>query len=72
MFRLELLLFFVARADRASFVLLTTYTRDFRWHLHSDCHMSYFMVPLSILGLALPWHALAESVGTSDLVWQVP
>lgn len=29
------------------------------------------MVPLSVLGLALPWAMLAETVGTSDSVWQV-
>lgn len=38
---------------------------------HTDCHVDLFMVPLSVLGLALPWAKLHETVGTSALVWQV-
>lgn len=33
--------------------------------------MSYFMVPLSVLGLALPWELLSETMGTGRAVWQV-
>jgi len=36
-----------------------------------DCHMSYFMVPLSVLGLALPWAMLSETLGTAKWVFQV-
>lgn len=36
-----------------------------------DCHMSYFMMPLSVLGLALPWAMLSDTVGTHAAVWQV-
>lgn len=36
-----------------------------------DCHVSYFMVPLSVLGLALPWAILSETVGTAKWVFQV-
>lgn len=39
-----------------------------RW---ADCHVGLFMVPLSVMGLALPWAKLHETVGTSALVWQV-
>lgn len=38
---------------------------------HEDCHVSYFMVPLSVLGLALPWALLSETTGISNHVWQV-
>lgn len=33
--------------------------------------MSYFMVPLSILGLALPWAMLSDVTGMDEAVWQV-
>lgn len=33
--------------------------------------MSYFMVPLSVLGLALPWAMLSQLEGTSRKVFQV-
>lgn len=33
--------------------------------------MSYFMVPLSILGLALPWAMLSDVMGVDERVWQV-
>ncbi|CAN0118074.1 unnamed protein product [Ascophyllum nodosum] len=40
-----------------------------RFHVIKYCHMSYFMVPLSILGLALPWEMLSETVGTASGPW---
>eukprot|EP00752_Nemacystus_decipiens_P012458 g11037.t1 len=33
-------------------------------------HMSYFMVPMSILGLAVPWSMLSQLVGTSSRVFK--
>eukprot|EP00903_Cladosiphon_okamuranus_P016395 g15119.t1 len=42
-----------------------------RFHVVKYCHMSYFMMPLSILGLALPWATLSDSVGTARWVFQV-
>ncbi|CAM9384891.1 unnamed protein product, partial [Hapterophycus canaliculatus] len=42
-----------------------------RFHPIKYCHVDLFMVPLSVLGLALPWAKLHETVGTSPLVWQV-
>lgn len=37
----------------------------------ADVHITLFMAPLAILGLALPWAKLHDTVGTSPLVWQV-
>ncbi len=37
----------------------------------SDCHISYYMMPMSMLGLALPWAMLSQLVGTSRRVFQV-
>lgn len=37
----------------------------------ADAHISLFMAPLAVLGLALPWAKLHDTVGTSPLVWQV-
>lgn len=40
----------------------------------SDCHINYFIVPLSVLGLALPWAILAKTIGMGWMgvvVWQV-
>lgn len=33
--------------------------------------MSYFMVPLSLLGLGLPWKLHHVTYGTSDVMWLV-
>ncbi|CAM9111089.1 unnamed protein product [Scytosiphon promiscuus] len=34
------------------------------------CHMSYFMMPMSVLGLALPWAMLSQVEGTSRTVFR--
>jgi len=38
---------------------------------NTDCHISYYMMPMSMLGLALPWAMLSQLVGTSRRVFQV-
>ncbi|CAN0442207.1 unnamed protein product, partial [Ectocarpus sp. 12 AP-2014] len=42
-----------------------------QFHVIKYVHISLFMAPLAILGLALPWAKLHDTVGTSPLVWQV-
>lgn len=37
----------------------------------SDSHISYFMMPTSIFGLALPWAMLSQLEGTSRRVFHV-
>lgn len=43
------------------------------FHLIKYCHINYFIVPLSILGLGLPWAILAKIIGMGWMgivVWQ--
>ncbi|CBJ26922.1 Glutaredoxin glutaredoxin/malate transporter fusion protein [Ectocarpus siliculosus] len=42
-----------------------------QFHIIKYVHITLFMAPLAILGLALPWAKLHDTVGTSPLVWQV-
>lgn len=37
----------------------------------SDCHISYFGVPLAMLGNAVPWAILHTTVFTPPGIWQV-
>lgn len=36
-----------------------------------DLHMAYFMVPLSVIGLGLPWKLLWVTAGVNEVVWKV-
>ncbi|CAM9630333.1 unnamed protein product, partial [Ectocarpus fasciculatus] len=42
-----------------------------QFHFIKYAHVSLFMAPLAVLGLALPWAKLHDTVGTSPLVWQI-
>lgn len=43
----------------------------FFFYLVPDSHMSYFMMPTSVLGLSIPWVMLSQLVGTSSRVFKV-
>ncbi|CAM9116416.1 unnamed protein product, partial [Laminaria digitata] len=40
------------------------------FHLIKYCHIRYFLVPFSVLGLALPWAILCDTMGMARAVWQ--
>ncbi|CAM9257536.1 unnamed protein product, partial [Sphacelaria rigidula] len=41
-----------------------------RFHPIKYLHMAYFMVPLSVTGLSLPWKGLWVTAGTTEVVWK--
>ncbi|CAM9812351.1 unnamed protein product [Ascophyllum nodosum] len=40
-----------------------------RFHLIKYLHMNYFMIPLSVLGLGLPWKLHSVTYGTTEVPW---
>ncbi|CAM9147713.1 unnamed protein product [Sphacelaria rigidula] len=41
-----------------------------RFHPIKYLHMAYFMIPLSVTGLGLPWKLLWVTAGTPEVVWK--